>query len=289
MSYHTPLEALEKNIRGGIEKTNLSVMKMMLLGLLAGAFITFGGAASNTVAHAITNVGLSKMIAGAIFPVGLIMILLIGGELFTGNILIAMAVYDGHVTWKRCIRNLAIVYFANMIGAMVVAAMVFLSGNMDISDGAVGAYTIKVAMSKTNLSVIHCIVSGTLCNILVCVAILMGTTSHDIIGKCAATFFPIWAFVICGFEHCVADMYFIPAGLIASTNADYVNKAQELYGISSQAIDASLSISSYFKAIIPITIGNILGGMILGVLCFYNIHKKDINVNKKAQEIVPED
>ena len=251
--FNTPSEVIDTNMKAGEGKAHLPLGKMILLGIMAGAFIALGGATSSTAAHAIDNVGLARFVAGIIFPVGLMIIVFVGGELFTGNCLIVMDVVGKKVTWFECIRNLIVVYFSN---------------------GLLGAYAIKVAVGKVGISPLKGITSGILCNILVCIAILMAVAATDIVGKVWAIFFPIMAFVVGGFEHCVANMFYIPVGMMAAQNPVYVAKAQEAYGLTAEQIQG-LTILHSLNNFIPVTIGNILGGMVfVGIPCYFIYKKK---------------
>lgn len=271
---NTPAEVIETNINAGVVKANLPLGKMILLGIMAGAFIAIGGSSSNVAVHSIADVGLARTLAGCIFPVGLMMIVLIGGELFTGNCLMIMGVLDKKFKAVKMVRNLVVVYLSNLVGALIVDAFVFYSGQLDYTSGALGAYTIKVALSKSTMSFDKAFVSGIMCNILVCAAILTAAAAKDIAGKLLAIFFPIWAFVVAGYEHCVANMYYIPAGIFAASNPDYVAKAEELYGITAQQCE-SVSIGGLIHNLIPVTLGNIVGGAVcLGCLCFL-IYRKE--------------
>lgn len=271
---NTPAEVIETNINAGVVKANLPLGRMILLGIMAGAFIAIGGSGSNVAVHSIADVGLARTLAGCIFPVGLMMIVLIGGELFTGNCLMIMGVLDKKFKAVKMIRNLVVVYLSNLIGALVVDALVFYSGQYDYTGGALGAYTIKVALTKSAMSFDKAFISGIMCNILVCAAILTAAAAKDIGGKLLAIFFPIWAFVVAGYEHCVANMYYIPAGMFAASNPDYVAKAEELYGITAKQC-ASLSVSGMVHNLIPVTLGNIVGGSVcLGCMCFL-IYRKE--------------
>lgn len=273
-SFNSPSDVIEMNMKGAVGKANLPLVKMILLGILAGAFIALGGATSNTAVHNIANVGLARTLAGCIFPVGLMMIVFVGGELFTGNCLIFMSVLDKRVKVSQFIRNLIVVYFSNLIGAVLISGLIVLSGNLEYTDGLLGAYTIKVMMGKVAISPVKGIASGILCNMLVCVAILMAAAAKDIAGKVWAIFFPILAFVIGGFEHCVANMYYISSGLMAAQNPDFVQKAVDTYGLDAQAIE-NVNVITTLQNFIPVTIGNILGGSVcLGMLCYF-IHKKN--------------
>lgn len=240
---------------------------MMVLGILAGMFIAVGGVTSSTAVHAITNVSTAKVLAGAVFPIGLLMIVLVGGELFTGNCLMIMATLDKKIRVRRFIRNLFVVFIANAIGSVAIAILVFFSGNLNLSGGALGAYTINVAVEKVSHSVIRGIASGFLCNLLVCMAVLKGAAAKEVAGKIQATWFPIFAFVICGFEHIVANMYFIPIGILAKTNPLYVEQAEKIYGITQTQLD-SLNLFGILQNFVPVTIGNMLGGMFIGFMLY---------------------
>lgn len=271
--YNTPAETIDGNIKAGVTKANLNIWKMIFMGVMAGGFIAFGGEASNVAAHAITNVGIARVVAGLVFPVGLMMIVLVGGELFTGNCLLIMDIMDKKVTVAQVIRNLVVVYFSNMLGAFIVTSLTFWSQQFNYSSGLLGAYTIKVAVGKCSLDFFPAFCSGILCNILVCIAILMAGTAKDIIGKLFAILFPILAFVTSGFEHCVANMFYIPAGILAATNPDYVRMAEEAYGLTADQIHSALSFSGYLSNLGPVTLGNIIGGMVCVGIVFYEINK----------------
>ena len=273
--FNSPEEVIEANICGGEKKVSLPLLKMILLGIMAGAFIALGAATSSTAAHAVTNVGLSRFVAGAIFPVGLMLITFIGGELFTGNCLTSMGAMDHRFSWGKEVRDLCIIWLSNLVGALIIVALTYFSGNLDYSAGLLGAYSIKVALGKATITPIKGIASGILCNILVCAAILMGAAAKDISGKVWAIFFPIMAFVVGGFEHCVANMFYIPMGMLAATNDTYVAKAAEAYGITADQL-ANLSVAGFFANQIPVTIGNILGGMVfVGLPCYLAHCKKN--------------
>lgn len=274
--FNPPDEVIRGNIKTGVVKAQRPVGKMILLGIMAGAFIALGGATSNVAVHGIADVGLSRTLAGAIFPVGLMLIILVGGELFTGNCLISMAVLDGKTTLGKMFKNLAIVYCSNLAGALIIDVLVFFSGELNYSGGGLGAYTIKVALAKVTISPVAAVASGILCNMLVCLAILMAGAAKDVAGKILAVFFPICAFVVGGFEHCVANMFYIPAGILAASRPDYVAKAQELYGITAQQCESLTAVSS-LNNLVPVTIGNMIGGAVFigATYYFISVHKSD--------------
>ncbi len=268
MQIHSPKEIIDNNMSGAVNKANLKLSKMFALGVLAGMFIAVGGVTSNTAVHSITNVSLARILAGGVFPIGLLMIVLVGGELFTGNCLMVMSTLDKRISTSLFIRNLIVVFFSNLLGALIMDVLIFYSGNLNISGGALGAYTIKVAIDKVSITPLRGIASGLLCNFLVCMAILKGAAAKEVAGKIMATWFPIFAFVLNGFEHIVANMYYIPIGILAKTNPEYIEKAQELYGITSEQL-ASLNIIGLLKNFIPVTLGNLIGGLFIGFMLYY--------------------
>ena len=238
--FNTPQEVVQANMNGAVKKATTSKKKVFFMGIMAGVCIALGAQSSNVAMHDIANVGLARLVAGCVFPVGLMMIVFIGGELFTGDCMMTMACIKKKISVAALIRTLVIVYIGNMVGAVALAYLVYLSGQYNYTSGALGAFTIKVA-----------------------------------VGKSLAIFFPIMAFVVSGFEHCVANMYYIPAGIFASMNPDYVAKAKELYGITGSQI-AALNWGNFFTInLLPVTIGNIIGGgFIIGGLFFY-LHGKN--------------
>ena len=276
-NYYSPVQILENNIKAGINKANMGLLKMILLGMFAGMFIAIGAEGSNLAAHNLTGVGVARTLTGVIFPIGLMMLVVTGGELFTGNCMLTMALADHKIKALQMIKNWGVVYFSNMLGSILTAACVYASGQYDYSDGALGAFTIKVAMGKADIDISKAIFSGILCNILVCIAVLMSSAAKDLIGKLFGAFFPILIFVISGFEHCVANMYYIPAGLMALSNDTYKQAAMNAYGYTEAQL-AALSLKGFFiNNLIPVTIGNIIGGMIFVSIPLYLLHKKAVH------------
>ena len=276
---NTQNQVLDGNIETEVNRSNMAVLRLILLGILAGMFIGGGAAASNVAMHAISNVGIARFVGGAIFPVGLMMIVFIGGELFTGDCLLILGVLDRKVKVLSMLRVLFIVFFSNMLGAMLVAVLVYFGGQYNFTDGLLGAYTIKVALSKSTMSFQSAFCSGIMCNIFVCGAVLMAGVAKDAGGKVWAIFFPILAFVVSGFEHCVANMYYIPAGILAKSNPHYVSVAMDKYGITAEQL-SNLSWDGFLiNSSVPVTLGNIAGGMLLGVV-LYVIYKKFPAKNK---------
>jgi formate/nitrite transporter len=268
-NYNTPTEVVNITIDVGVAKATNSFAKLFLLGILAGAFIAFGASASSVAMHDISNVGIARLVAGCIFPVGLIMIVVVGGELFTGNCLMVEALCDKKITVLRWARNLSIVFISNLVGSLIVVLLITLAAQLNYTDGTLGAFTIKVASGKVGLSFLTAFTSGILCNVLVCVAVLAAFAARDIVGKVVAIFFPIMAFVLSGFEHCVANMYYIPAGILAAQNPAYATKATELYGITADKLDALNPLSFLLNNLVPVSLGNIVGGVVVGLAVYF--------------------
>ena len=268
-------EATESYAQGCKAKASAPVGKVFGKAMLAGMMIGMGAAASSVAAHAVTNVGLARLTAAVVFPVGLMMVILLGAELFTGDCLMAVGVAGKHISVADCIRVLITVFLGNFAGALIFTALIYASGQLDYSAGGLGAYTIKVAHAKATISFSKGFTSGILCNILVCAAVLMAICAKDITGKLLVSFFVIMLFVTAGFEHCVANMYYITAGLFCKLNLDYVSKAMELYGYTSEQLGQLNWINFLIKNLIPVTLGNIVGGIAcVGLPLWYLNHSK---------------
>lgn len=273
---NSPKQITENMIQAGVTKATTPLPKVILLGIFAGMFIACGASASSVAMHAMTNVGLQRLIGGCIFPIGLMMIVLVGGELFTGDCLMVMGCLHKKYSVLDVIRVLTIVYFSNFIGSVLMAGMVYLSGQFGYTNGLLGAFTIKIAMGKVSLDFQTAFISGILCNIFVCLGVLMASAAKDVTGKIFGCFFPIMAFIVSGYEHCVANMYYIPAGIFAAGNEKYVECAMREYGYTAEQLE-KLNWGEFFVTNqIPVTLGNIVGGMVfVGVILYA------INMNKQ--------
>ena len=276
----TPPQIVAANMNAAAGKTRLSLLRMILLGILAGMFIAGGASASSVAMHAISNVGLARLVAGSIFPVGLMMIVLVGGELFTGDCLMIMGCVHGKFSVKSMIKVLVVVYLSNFVGSVLFAELVNLSGQYNYTNGLLGAFTIKVALGKVNMSFGAAFASGILCNIFVCMAVLMAAAAKDIAGKIWAIFFPILAFIVSGYEHCVANMYYISAGIFAKANSTYASAAMESYGYTTLQLDSLNWANFVVKNLIPVTLGNIVGGMVFVGLPLYLIHQTKLKADE---------
>ena len=272
----SPQQIVAANIAAAKGKAQLPLLRMILLGMFAGMFIACGASASSVAMHAVSNVGLARLVAGCIFPVGLMMIVFVGGELFTGDCLMVMGCLNREIRLIDMLRVLTVVFLSNFVGAVVMAAMVSATTQFGFTGNMLGAFTIKVAMGKINMSFGTAFVSGILCNIFVCVAVLMAAAAKDVAGKVWAIFFPIMAFVVSGYEHCVANMYYVPAGIFAAANADYAEAAMTAYGYTAAQMESLNWGNFLMNNLMPVTLGNIVGGMIFVGLPLYLIHAEKI-------------
>ena len=276
-----PKQLVSSNINAAKGKTIHSLPGMILLGIMAGMFIACGASASSVAMHAISNVGLARLVAGCVFPIGLMMIVFVGGELFTGDCLMIMGCLHKKITVASMVKVLIVVWLSNFAGSALFAAMVNASTQYNFTSGLLGAFTIKVAVGKLGLSFGAAFISGILCNFFVCIAVLMAASAKDIGGKVWAIFFPIMAFVVSGYEHCVANMYYIPAGIFAASNSAYVQAAETAYGYTAAQLADTLTWGNMLlNNLLPVTLGNIVGGMVFVGLPLYLIHGAKIRADE---------
>jgi len=276
--YLTPAEIAETTIQIGIKKTKNSSLNLFLLGILAGVFIAFASEGSNMAAFNLfakpETYGLGKALAGAIFGTGLMLVVIAGGELFTGNTLIFTGVLDKRISLKGMLRNWFFVYLGNFVGSVFIAYMMNESGLFSSGANDLGAITIKIATYKVGLSFSQAFYLGVMCNWLVCLAVWMAYGGKDMSGKIWAIFFPIWLFITSGFEHSVANMYYIPAGIFAKANPVWAQAALAL-GVSEEKL-AHLNWNTFLvNNLLPVTLGNIVGGALFvgGIYWFVYLRK----------------
>lgn len=226
MGMNSPAEIAKNYVAIGKGKANLAIDKMFVLAVIAGAFIAFGGVGSATAAVGVTPASVGKLISGCIFPGGLTLVLLAGSELFTGNCLLSIPLLEKEITVKQLLRNWIVVYFGNMVGGMLVAAGLVYSGQYNMFDGGMAVSVFSTAVTKCTMTFSEAFIKGIFCNILVCLAVWVAFSAKDSAGKIISLFFPILIFVVCGFEHCVANMYYISAGLFGKYVPSYVAVAE---------------------------------------------------------------
>lgn len=269
-----PAEITDAIIQTAQDKVNGRFLKLLVLGFLAGAFIAFAAEGSNMAAFNLlaepTTYGLGKALAGAIFGTGLMLVVLAGGELFTGNTMILAAVCDRKVKINRMLRNWLIVYVGNLIGSLFIAYMMVNSGLLASGGDMLGAVTIKIAAYKVNLAFMQAFYLGIMCNWLVCLAVWIATGAETMAGKILAIFFPIWLFITSGFEHSVANMYYIPAGIMAKANEAYLTLAN----LSPEALSHLTWGGFFINNLLPVTLGNIVGGGLLVGMAYWYSYKK---------------
>lgn len=265
-----PPQIAQKAEATGVAKGNLPAGQELLLSVLAGTFIALGAVFCTVV---VTGNGLDgaiklpygvmKMLGGLVFSLGLILVVVAGAELFTGNNLMVMAVASRKLPVSRLLRNWVVVYIGNFVGSVAAACVMFLTAQYTFADGALGVKAMDIANAKCGLDFIPALTRGVYCNALVCLAVWLCYSCRTTTDKIIAIIFPITAFVAAGFEHCVANMYFIPMGLFVRGDATFwAAKGVDL------AQYADLSWRNFFVAnLLPVTIGNIFGGSVfVGVL-----------------------
>ncbi|MBA5873937.1 MAG: formate transporter FocA [Nitrospira sp. CR1.2] len=257
---YPPPEIAARVCKVGLAKVNTAVPTMVALAVLAGAFISLG-ALFYTVTITVGNegptlpFGLLRLVGGMAFSLGLILVVVGGAELFTGNNLIAMAWATGCVQTRQVVRNWLWVYLGNLLGAVGTAALVLLAGVQTLGDGAVGDTMLRIARGKIALDPLSALARGILCNVLVCLAVWLCMGARTVADKILAVLFPISAFVACGFEHSVANMFFLPLGLVLTAGGA-----------------ASFSIVDAVSNLALVTLGNIIGGTVLVALVYWFIY-----------------
>lgn len=266
----------------GVRKAEMPAVKMFILAVLAGAFISLGAIFATIVGTGTFTVtwtdgqsvsitlpyGLQRLLMGAVFPLGLVLVVVGGAELFTGNNLIVMAWANRKITTQALLRNWGIVYLGNFVGAFGTAVLNFLTGQYLMAKGGVGITALNIAIAKTQLGFFQALMLGVLCNALVCMAVWMTYSARSVIDKVIVTLPPIAAFVAAGYEHSVANMYFVPyAWLIKTFAPQFVQQVAEKVPLLE-----SLTWSNFLlHNLLPVTIGNIIGGAVLVALVYWLI------------------
>ena len=271
--FSSPSEIADFTISIGVKKANMSIINQFVLGILAGVFIAFGAQASNMATHTIPDISTAKFIGGLIFTAGLMLVLMAGAELFTGNNLMIISLIEKKITPLQLLRSWIVVYLGNLTGSIFIALLILWSGQLSYTGGLLGGVTLKTAAGKTSLPFTQAFILGILCNWLVCLAVWTSFGAKEGISKAVCIFFPIWLFVASGFEHSIANMYYIPAGILAKSCPSYVTKALEL-GVSQSAIDSLNWCSMFTKNLLPVTLGNILGGAGFVGCVYWFIYRK---------------
>jgi len=249
----------------GVAKARMATLPLLMLGVLAGAFIGLG-AMFYALVKSDPTLGLAagSVLGGLVFSMGLLLVVVAGAELFTGNNLLAMAWADGQITTGEILRNWVLVGLANLVGAVGVALLVFASGHTDLHGGAIGQQVVQIALAKQSLSWEHAFFRGVLCNVLVCMAVWMAMAGRSVTDKTVAIVLPITAFVAAGFEHSIANMYFMPLAMLV-----------QQYGPEASPI-ARVTWSGMLGNLLPVIGGNLVGGSVLVGLAYYVIYRRGV-------------
>ena len=281
MNFFSPADVAQNYIEIGKSKANTPTVKLVILAILAGIFVALGAIASTTVAVAVKPASLGKFLGAVVFPGGLTMVLIAGSELFTGNCLLIIPLLEKAITAKKVVKSLVLTYIGNFIGSILLAAGVVFSHQISLFDNGVAVSVISTATTKCSISFGDALIKGILCNFLVCIAVWISFTAKDIVGKIIGVFFPVLIFVLCGFEHSVANMYYLFAGLFAKLVPAYAEAA------AAAGVDMSmLTVGRMFAGnLLPVTIGNIIGGAICVGLPYWFIYLR----RKKKMDILSED
>ena len=258
---YSPKEIAARVETIGVTKARLPLLTVAVLGVLAGGFIGLG-ALYFTVVTSDLSLGFaaSRLVGGVTFSLGLILVVIAGAELFTGNNLLVMAWASYRISTGELLKNWLIVYLANFLGSMGLVLLVFLSGHWQMANGAVGINAVKIAVAKVALSFPEAFFKGILCNILVCLAIWLALAARSVADKILAVIFPISAFVAAGLEHSIANMYFIPLGMLLKDRV-------------SVAGTESLTWAGFCSNLLPVTLGNIAGGGVMVALVYYFVYR----------------
>ena len=257
----------------GVRKANLPTLRLFLLGILAGAFIALGGAFSTTVLAGASALpyGMARLVAGVAFSMGLILVIVGGAELFTGNSLVIMAWASRKINTLTLLRSWGLSYLGNFTGALGTAALMFLARQYTNGAGSVGEVALKTAASKAQLGFVQAVALGIICNGLVCLAIWMTYSARNTTDKILSIVFPITAFVTLGSEHSVANMYFLPYALfIQQFDPAFVT------GLGDKVKLGGLSWSTFLlNNLLPVTLGNIIGGSVLVGIFYWAIYLRE--------------
>lgn len=260
---YSPKEIAERIETVGVAKVRLPLLSLLMLGILAGAYIGLGALYFVLIkSDASLGFAVSQVLGGFAFSLGLILVIVAGAELFTGNNLLAMAWADGKISTFDILRNWVLVCGSNFIGAAGLAVLVFLSGHPEMNNGAIAEQYLKIAAAKCSLPFWTAFFKGVLCNVLVCMAVWMAYAGRSVFDKVIAIVFPISAFVAAGFEHSIANMYFIPMGMLVKTFGNIETDAGVISWIG------------FFSNMVPVILGNLVGGSVLVGLVYYIIYRR---------------
>jgi formate/nitrite transporter len=260
-SFLPPKEIAENMVAIGKKKSELPFVPMLILGILAGLYIGFGAEVYLMVSHDLAarmGIGFMRFLRGSVFTAGLMLVVIAGAELFTGNCLMVIGMWARQIPPRKLLRNWTVVYLANFLGSVFLAALIYFSGQWKFGDMGVATEVLTTCVRKVNLSFTEAFCRGVACNCLVCLAVWMATAGRDMAGKLLAIYFPIMTFVASAFEHSVANMYIITLGLLLKGDAAAVAAA----GLGAQ-LETLNWYNFLFINLLPVTLGNIVGGSLV--------------------------
>jgi formate transporter len=261
---YAPKEIAERVETVGVAKARLPLITQIALGVLAGGFIGLGALYYTLVtSDSGLSFAASRLLGGLTFSLGLILVIVAGAELFTGNNLLVLAWASQRITLTELLRNWLVIYCANLVGALGLVFLVLLSNHWQMNGSAVGIHAVRIAAAKAALPFWDAFISGVLCNILVCLGVWLALAGRGVIDKIFAIIFPISAFVAAGFEHSIANMYFIPLGVLLNDKLA-VTGAENLSWI---ALGSNL---------LPVTLGNIVGGSVMVALVYHLVYRRGV-------------
>ena len=259
---YAPAQIAQRVESVGVSKARLATLPLLMLGMLAGAFIGLGAMLFVLVkSDATLGFAASAFSGGLVFSLGLLLVVVAGAELFTGNNLLAMAWADGRISSFDVLRNWMLVCLANFVGAAGLALLVFASGHTDLNGGAVGQTVVKIALAKQELSPVQAFFRGVLCNVLVCMAVWMAMAGRSVVDKAVAVVPPIMAFVAAGFEHSIANMYLMPLAML-------------LQHFGPLGATMPVTWGGMLGNLLPVIAGNLVGGSVLVGLAYYVIYRR---------------
>jgi formate transporter len=265
-----PPEMAERMENVGVKKANLDFWSMFALAVLAGSFIGLGAEfCTLVITDSGLGFGLNKLLGGFVFSLGLILVVVAGAELFTGNNLIVMAWVGGKLTLGQLMRNWVVVYFGNLVGSVGTAMLMYFTRQWAFANYHVGATALNIANGKVNLSFSEGLARGILCNALVCLAVWLCLSGRSVTDKILAILFPITAFVASGFEHSIANMYFIPMGLLLKGESQVVAAAGKA---ASDLVN--LNLQGFIGNLVSVTTGNIFGGGVMVAVVYWFIYRR---------------
>jgi len=281
-----PVEMARKAEQVGVVKAGMSIPNTFALSVLAGAFIALGAIFATTVTAGGADVpfGILRLLGGLAFSLGLILVIVAGAELFTGNNLIVMAWASRRVRTSQVARNWAIVYLGNLVGSLATAGILFVGKQYEFGDGAVGVQALSIAASKTDLGFVQAIALGAFCNGLVCLAVWLCYSARTTTDKILSIVPPIAAFVAAGFEHSVANMFFIPMGLLVKSDEEFVSQQDALPSLTDLTWDQFL-----IANLVPVTIGNIIGGALMVGAIYWFVYLRRADDVPTAQPATSDD